>query len=43
MILFDITNIESFESLDQWIRDAREASKNDLVLVIVGNKIDLYD
>lgn len=33
----------SFESLPQWIADARALASPDLVLVIVGNKLDEED
>lgn len=40
IIMFDINNRESFESLDRWIGNLREANGN-AKLIIIGNKIDL--
>ncbi len=39
IVVYDITNRESFNSLDHWITDIRE--RQALPLVIIGNKKDL--
>ncbi|NVM02017.1 MAG: GTP-binding protein [Candidatus Helarchaeota archaeon] len=42
VIMFDITSIESFQHLDNWIKDVSEAfSPKKVKGIIVGNKIDL--
>jgi len=41
VVVFDITNRESFESTTKWIGDVREQRGNDVVIVLVGNKTDL--
>ncbi|KAK6589818.1 Ras family SEC4 [Cryptosporidium xiaoi] len=42
ILVYDITSIESFESLDYWTGILDEYSRSDLVKVVVGNKLDLY-
>ncbi|CAD8089982.1 unnamed protein product [Paramecium sonneborni] len=41
LIVFDVTNSESFEALKEWIKNARDFSKPSIQIIIVGNKIDL--
>ncbi|MFX1450406.1 MAG: Rab family GTPase [Promethearchaeota archaeon] len=42
IIMFDITSIESFQHLENWIKDVSEAfSPKEMKAIIVGNKIDL--
>ena len=41
VVVFDITNRESFESTSKWIADVRAQRGNDVVIVLVGNKTDL--
>jgi Ras-related protein Rab-6A len=41
VVVFDITNRESFESTAKWIADVRAQRGNDVVIVLVGNKTDL--
>ena len=44
VITYDITNPDSFESLDKWIEDARALRDIDQALVVIaGNKADLED
>jgi GTPase SAR1 family protein len=42
-LAFDITNRTSFESLPKWIDLLEETAPNNVVLSILGNKIDLID
>lgn len=39
-ILYDITNKESFSSVDFWINDIKEKC-NEIIIIIIGNKNDL--
>ena len=39
---FDVTDRNSFDTCDSWIKEVRERSQ-DSVIVAVGNKIDLVD
>ncbi|MHA1376944.1 MAG: Rab family GTPase [Candidatus Helarchaeota archaeon] len=42
LILFDVTNIESFQHLEDWLTDVQSAfHKENIVGLILGNKIDL--
>ena len=40
VIVFDITSQSSFESCERWIRDVREERGNEVVIFLVGNKLD---
>ena len=42
IIIYDITNRQSFESVDYWIEEVKE-NVSDIEIIIVGNKIDLYE
>ncbi|MFO8018899.1 MAG: Rab family GTPase [Promethearchaeia archaeon] len=42
MVVFDLSDKESFEELDFWISKMRELS-GDIPFIIVGNKLDLKD
>ena len=41
LIVYDITNEESFKSVKQWINDCQSLASTNIHLVLVGNKIDL--
>jgi small GTP-binding protein len=42
LLVFDITNKDTFVSLEGWVKDIkRELNTNDILLIIVGNKSDL--
>ncbi|KAJ3637137.1 hypothetical protein MTP99_000620 [Tenebrio molitor] len=41
LIVFDITSIESFESMQDWVLELKRNVDNPMVLCVVGNKIDL--
>ncbi|CAB9502217.1 Ras-related protein Rab [Seminavis robusta] len=41
MLVYDITDKESFENLTTWIRDVHEHAPQSVQVVIVGNKADL--
>ncbi|KAL5008153.1 hypothetical protein ScPMuIL_013734 [Solemya velum] len=43
VIVYDITNQESFDHLDRWISDFQENGGKAAVSVLVGNKADLED
>jgi len=40
VIVYDITNRATFEALPAWLADARALASPDLVVVLVGNKVD---
>jgi Ras-related protein Rab-2A len=44
LLVFDITNRKSFESLSMWLSEAKQNSNNpNLVILMIGNKADLQD
>jgi len=43
IVVFDITNRDSFLSTSKWIDDVRSERGNDVIIVLVGNKADLSD
>jgi len=40
-LVYDITDIDSFQRIKNWVKELRTALGNDVVLCIVGNKSDL--
>ncbi|KAJ1826903.1 GTPase Ryh1 [Coemansia sp. RSA 2599] len=43
LVIYDITNRESFSQTSKWIDDVRAERGNDVIIVLVGNKTDLND
>jgi len=43
VVVYDITNRSTFEALPAWLADARALASPDLVVVLVGNKLDQDD
>ena len=43
LLLFDITNLDSFLNVKQWISQIRENSPKEIILFIIGNKVDKSD
>ena len=43
LVVYDITNRESFNNVQNWIEDCLSQSPKTVILVLVGNKIDLSD
>ena len=43
LIVYDITDVNSFISVKQWIEDCHNFASKNIHLVLVGNKIDLKD
>lgn len=44
MIVYDITKLSSFESVEQWIKEVQAGDDDgDLVIMIIGNKSDLEE
>ncbi|MFX1346604.1 MAG: GTP-binding protein [Promethearchaeota archaeon] len=41
IIVFDITNRESFNNVKKWYNIIKEVAFKDIVLILVGNKVDL--
>ena len=43
MLVYDITNRKSFESIDNWMQRIDENAKENVPIVLVGTKADLVD
>ena len=43
LVVYDITNRQSFEDVQTWIKDCKKNTKNNILFVLIGNKIDLDD
>ena len=43
MVVYDITNQNSFQNVQKWIEDIRNESPKTVLIILVGNKIDLED
>ena len=43
VIVYDISNHETFAHVTSWVDDARTLASNDVALMIVGNKADLEE
>ncbi|KAK6925375.1 Small GTPase [Dillenia turbinata] len=41
LLVYDITRQATFESLKKWLHELREFGSSDMVIVLVGNKVDL--
>ncbi|KAJ6253609.1 rab2a [Anaeramoeba flamelloides] len=41
LVVYDITNLHSFESLSYWVKDAKENSNQEIQMILIGNKKDL--
>ena len=43
ILVYDITNQKSFDELEYWANEINKEIKNEHIIAIVGNKIDLFD
>lgn len=43
LLVFDITRRNTFESATDWLHDLRQNAEEGIVIVLVGNKLDLAD
>ena len=43
IIMYDITNRDSFDGLKMWMEELNEKGPKGLIIAIVGNKIDLLE
>ncbi|KAK7199653.1 Ras-related protein Rab4 [Novymonas esmeraldas] len=41
LIVYDVTNRTSYENVPQWLSDVRQLAGADVVVMLIGNKIDL--
>ncbi|XP_013373092.1 PREDICTED: ras-related protein Rab-26 isoform X5 [Chinchilla lanigera] len=40
LLLFDVTNKASFDNIQAWLTEIQEYAQNDVVLMLLGNKVD---
>lgn len=43
IVVYDVTNRESFKSTSKWVEDVRAERGNEVIIALVGNKTDLSD
>ena len=43
MVVYDITSEESFQHIQQWIKDCKDLAPKTVLLVLIGNKTDLEE
>ncbi|RNF04627.1 ras-related rab-4 [Trypanosoma conorhini] len=43
LIVYDITQRSTYESVPQWLNDVRQLAGKDVVVMLIGNKSDLSD
>ena len=41
MVVYDITDIDSFHKMELWVKELRQQLGNSVPIIIVGNKCDL--
>jgi Ras-related protein Rab-21 len=41
LLVYDITDAESFNKVKNWVKELKKIVGNDIIIVIAGNKIDL--
>lgn len=43
IVSYDVTNRDSFNSVNKWIEDAKALRDDDVLLILTGNKADMTD
>lgn len=43
VVVYDVTCRESFEQTNRWIRDVKKERGDDVIIFLIGNKLDLSD
>ena len=43
IIVFDVTSIDSFNNLEEWLQNIEEKCGKDAIIVLFGNKVDIVD
>lgn len=41
LIVFDLSTAESFDRVDYWIKEVKKYTREDVILMMIGNKSDL--
>ena len=43
LLIYDVTSRKSFENVNMWLETINESAMEDIVILLIGNKIDLVD
>ena len=43
LLVYDITNKDSFENVNKWAKEIRDKSEDSIPIVLIGNKLDLEE
>ncbi|CAF3930740.1 unnamed protein product [Adineta steineri] len=43
MLVYDVTQVRSFENIDKWLRNIDDHASDDVVKMLIGNKCDMDD
>ncbi|CAG9331139.1 unnamed protein product [Blepharisma stoltei] len=43
ILMYDLTNLQTFENLDTWLNEAKQNAGDDVMIFLVGNVLDLAD
>ena len=43
LIVFDLTNEESFRNVDNWLAEVEENTSSSIIKILIGNKTDMVD
>ena len=43
ILIYDITNPKTFQNITDWVSQVREEASNNVVIYLIGNKIDLLN
>lgn len=43
MVVFDLTNEESFKNVENWLMEVDENTSSNIVKILIGNKTDMVD
>ena len=43
LIVYDITNSQSFQNIERWIKEVRDATDKEIKIILIGNKSDLEE
>jgi small GTP-binding protein len=43
LVLFDLSNRDSFDNVERWLQDVKSVARDDVVLILIGNKSDLEE
>jgi len=41
LLIYDVTKEKTFENIGQWMEELRQSAEPDLIIMLVGNKVDL--